>query len=126
MDKQIAPTATQPPSGPDAPGGKPFGPVAAAFLAAGSGSVVLGILTTLAEVSAGFKEWLDFSTPVGPLSGKTTLAVIGYVASWAILAVVYKGKSPEPKKVFMWTASLVAIGLVMTFPLFFTAFAPEE
>lgn len=48
MDKQITPTEAQPRTE-----GKPFRPVTAAFLAAGSGSVLLGILTTLAVAYRG-------------------------------------------------------------------------
>jgi hypothetical protein len=38
----------------DEPPDKPFGPVAAVFLAAGIGALVLGILTTVAEASEDF------------------------------------------------------------------------
>lgn len=105
---------------------KPFGPVAAAFLSAGIGSLVLGVLTTLAEASESIKSSLEWSKSVGPLIGKTLLAVIAFVVSWVILHVVLRGKDPDPKKVFTWTAVLVAAGLILTFPTFFLMFAPEE
>lgn len=105
---------------------KPFGPVAAVFLASGVGAIVLGILTTLAEASGSVKSTLEFSTPVGPLSGKTIVASAGFLVAWAILGFVLRGKDPEPRRVFVWTAVMVAIGLVLTFPIFFQAFAPAE
>jgi hypothetical protein len=105
---------------------KPFGPVAAVFLAAGVGSLVLGILTTLAEANESIKSWLEWSTSVGPLSGKTILAVIAFVVAWVVLGIALRGRDPRPSTVFTWTAVLVAVGLVLTFPTFFTAFAPEE
>ncbi|MEO8477165.1 MAG: hypothetical protein ABI572_08955 [Actinomycetota bacterium] len=105
---------------------KPFGPVAAVFLSAGIASVVLGILTMLAEASASIKTKLELNAGVGALSGKTIGATLVFLVSWAILHVVYKGKDPEPKKIFMWTWILIAIGVVMTFPIFFQAFAPAE
>jgi hypothetical protein len=105
---------------------KPFGPVAAAFLAAGVGALVLGILTTLAEASEGVKSWLEWSTSVGPLSGKTIIAVIAFVVAWVVLGIALRGRNPKPSTVFTWTAVLVAVGLVLTFPTFFQAFAPEE
>jgi hypothetical protein len=37
-----------------------------------------------------------------------------------------KGKDPDPQKVFTWTAVLVGIGVVLTFPTFFQMFTPEE
>jgi hypothetical protein len=54
-------------------------------VAAGIGSTALGLFTTLAEANTFVKEVLTFYSPVGPLSGKTTLAVIVWLLSWAIL-----------------------------------------
>jgi len=105
---------------------KPFGPVAVVFLAAGIGALVLGILTTLAEANEGFKSWLEWSTSVGSLSGKTIIAVIAFVVAWVVLGIGLRGRNPKPSTVFTWTAVLVAVGLVLTFPTFFQAFAPEE
>jgi hypothetical protein len=105
---------------------KPFGPVAAVFLAAAIGALVLGILTTLAEANEGFKSWLEWSTSVGSLSGKTIIAVIAFVLAWAVLGIGLRGRNPKPSTIFTWTAVLVAVGLVLTFPTFFQAFAPEE
>jgi hypothetical protein len=105
---------------------KPFGPVAAVFLAAGVGSLVLGILTTLAEANESFKSWLEWSTSVGSLSGKTIIAVIAFFVAWVVLGIALRGRNPKPSTVFTWTAVLVAVGLVLTFPTFFQAFAPEE
>jgi hypothetical protein len=105
---------------------KPFGPVAAAFLAAGIGALVLGILTTLSEASDGVASALQWSDSVGPLSGKTILAVVAFLGSWLVLYALLKGRDLEPRKVFMWTGILVAVGLLLTFPTFFQAFAPNE
>jgi hypothetical protein len=104
----------------------PFGPVAAVFLAAGIGSLTLGILTTLAEASESFASALEWSKSVGPLIGKTILAVGAFLVSWAILYAVFRGKDPNPKTVFIWTAILLAAGFVLTFPTFFQLFAPAE
>ncbi len=109
-----------------APREKPFGPVAAAFLSADVGALVLGILTTLAEASAGVKDALEFNESVGPLSGKTSIAVAAWGVAWAILYPVLKDRNPAMKAVFTWTAILFAVALVLTFPTFFLAFAPEE
>ena len=105
---------------------KPFGPVAAAFLAAGLGALVLGILTTLAEANDGIASALEWSKSVGPLMGKTIVAVIAFVISWVVLHVVLRDKDLDTRKVFAWTAVLVAIGFLLTFPTFFQLFAPEE
>ncbi len=103
---------------------KPFGPVAAAFLAAGVGAVVLGILTTLTEASDTIKSKLEWSKSVGSLSGKVIIEVVAFFVVWAILHRALKNKDPDSKKVFMWAGILVAVGLVLTFPTFFQMFAP--
>lgn len=105
---------------------KPFGPVAAVFLAAGIGSVVLGILTTLAEANEDIKSALEWSTSIGPLMGKTLLATAAFVVAWAVLAVAFRDRDPRPQTVFTWVGVLVAIGIVLTFPTFFQLFAPAE
>jgi hypothetical protein len=108
----------------ETPAHKPFGPVAAAFLAAGIGAVVLGVLTTFAEASKDVADALQWNDRVGPLSGKTILEIAAYVVAWAVLAAVYRGKDPEPRKIFMWTWILLTIALVLTFPVFFQRFTP--
>ena len=105
---------------------KPFGPVAAVFIAAGIGAVVLGILTTLAEASADIKSALEWSTSVGPLMGKTILATGAFFVSWLILGLAMRGRDPKPQRVFVWVGVLLVVGLVLTFPTFFQAFAPAE
>jgi hypothetical protein len=105
---------------------KPEGPVAAAVLAAGIGSLALGILTTLAEASEDIKELLNFYDPVGPLSGKTTGAVIVWVVAWAILHMVYRNKVVESRKELAASLVLIGLGVLGTFPIFFQAFAPAE
>lgn len=119
-------SSMQPVSMPGAGEDKPFGPVAAVFLAAGIGALVLGILTTLAEANEGVKSWLEWSTSVGPLAGKTIIAVIAFVVAWVVLGIGLRSRNLKPSTVFTWTAVLVAAGLLLTFPTFFQAFAPEE
>lgn len=104
---------------------RPTGPAAAALLAAGVGSVALGVLTTLAEASEGVKAALQFTEPVGPLSGKTTGAVAAFLLAWAVGHMTMSDRSPRLRGVLMWTIILVALGLIMTFPPVFGAFATE-
>jgi uncharacterized membrane protein YidH (DUF202 family) len=103
---------------------RPFGPVAAVFLAAGIGAVVLGVLTTLAEASDGIGSALQWADSIGPLIGKTILTAIAFAAAWAFLHVALRGKDPDPRRVFFWAAVLVVVGLVLTFPVFFQLFEP--
>jgi len=75
---------------------RPSGPVAAAFVAAGVGSLVLGILTVLAEASEAAKGWLEFSASVGPLSGETILAVAAWLVAWAVLHAALRHRDVSP------------------------------
>ncbi len=104
---------------------KPFGPVAAAFLAAGISAVILGLLTTLSEASDGFASALEWSKAVGPLMGKTIITMIAFAVLWLILHIGLRARDPNPGRVFAWTAVLLGIGLILTFPTFFQAFAPD-
>lgn len=105
---------------------KPFWPVAAVFLAAGIGSLVLGILTTLAEASETIKSALEWSKAVGPLAGKTIVSVAVFFLSWVVLHRALRGKDVSATRAFTWTAILVGAGLLLTFPTFFQLFAPAE
>jgi hypothetical protein len=108
-----------------AEGARPFGPAAAVMLAAGVGVFVLGLLTTLAEASTGIKDGLQWNDRVGPLSGKTIVATTVFLGSWALLAAVLRNAEPPWKKVVYATGALIALGLLMTFPTFFQAFAAD-
>jgi hypothetical protein len=104
---------------------RPTGPVAAAALATGIGAFVLGLLTTLNEASTGVHDFLEFDEDVGPLSGKTIIAVIAYLASWAILHGLWRRQNPALRPILIATAVLLALGILGTFPTFFQAFASE-
>lgn len=103
---------------------KPEGPIAAAIIAGGVGAVALGLFTTLAEASTSFKDWLDWNTRVGPLSGKTCLAVIVWLVAWAILHVIYRARAFETRRALTVSLVLIGLGVLGTFPTFFQAFAP--
>jgi hypothetical protein len=105
---------------------RPEGPVAAAILAAGVGALALGVLTTLAEASAPIKEFLNLYDPVGPLSGKTTGAVIIWLVAWVVLHLIYRAKPVESRLALTVSLVLLALGVIGTFPVFFQAFAPAE
>jgi hypothetical protein len=106
-------------------GERPFWPVAAAFLAAGFGTLVLGVLTTLAEAIPSLKDWLAFSSQVGPLSGKTIISVAAWLVAWAALSVALRGRDIKPQTAYWTTGLMVALGLLGTFPSFFERFTKE-
>jgi hypothetical protein len=98
------------------------GKALAAMVAAGIGSAAVGVLTTLAEVSPGLKNVLNFYDPVGPLSGKTTVAVIIWLMTWYALARRWSVRPPVLKSALVATFVLIGMGFVGTFPLFFELF----
>jgi hypothetical protein len=116
---------------------KPSGPAAASMIAAGIGSVVLGLGVVLNEYSAGIKSaigidvnaFLQFDknfgigSGVGPLSGKVTLTVIAFVVSWVILHFAWRGKEVDLGRAFVATLVLLGIGFALTFPPIFQVLA---
>ncbi len=99
------------------------GVAAAAFVAAGIGCAALGLLTTLAEVSEGVKNLLNWWGPAGPLTGKTGLALILWLVAWLVLHRLWKTKDVNFRKAFLVTLVLIALGVLGTFPTFFELFA---
>lgn len=112
------------------PATKPSGPAAAAIVAAGIGSLVLGLMVDLAEFSSDAGKFLDFAknyglgSGVGPLSGKVIVAVLAYIISWAILFYMWRGKEINVRKAFLATIVLVGLGFALTFPPIFELLAP--
>jgi len=76
-------------------------------------------MTDLSEASKAIEGILTFSKPVGALSGKTIIALLFWGISWAILASKWKNQEVNFGKVYRTTLILVALGILMTFPLFF-------
>lgn len=102
---------------------KPSGAGVAAITAAGVGTFTIGLVTSLAELSAGLKNALNWYNPAGPLSGKTGVGIIVWLAGWVVLHAAWKGKNMDLGRAFRWTLVLLVLGFVLTFPLVFEAFA---
>jgi hypothetical protein len=113
------------PSAAAAPATRPNGPVAAVMLATGIGVLVLGILTTVTEASEGLHEFLEFSERVGPLSGKTILAVAAFLVSWGGLHLALRDREMAWRTVTIAMVAMIAAGFVLTFPPFFQLFESE-
>ena len=101
------------------------GEAAEAFLAGGIGCFVLGLLVTLTEMPAlvDLKNGLNWMNPVGPLSGKTGVAIIAFLVSWAIAHFMMKDKDVNLKTYVIVAGVLTALGFLMTFAPFFDLFA---
>ena len=98
------------------------GPAAAAILASGMGCLALGLLTTLAQALAPAKDFLNFYSPTGPMSGKTILATAVWLVAWAMLHFLWRSEQVNFSKIFIVTLFLIALGFLGTFPLFFRSF----
>ncbi|MDR3736535.1 MAG: hypothetical protein P4L10_13495 [Acidobacteriaceae bacterium] len=92
------------------------GPGAAAILSAGIGCFAIGIFGFAADKSAAIKSHFILYKPTGPLSGQTTLAIILWLVSWAILAQAWKGKTVSLKRITLTAFILLGLSLLLTFP----------
>jgi hypothetical protein len=100
----------------------PNGPGAAAILGAGIGSAALGILAFAAEASKSFASTLNFYNPTGPLSGKTTVAVVIWLVAWFVLSKLWHNKTVAMNSVNLASFVLLAIGFLFTAPTVWALF----
>jgi hypothetical protein len=98
------------------------GPIAAAMLAAGIGCFFLGLNTSLAQGSKAIGGMLNFYNPVGPLGGKTIVAIVVWLVAWGILASKWQDQRVDFGIMYKVTLMLVGLGVLGTFPLFFDIF----
>jgi len=101
----------------------PNGAAAAALLAGGVGAAAMGLTTILNEAVPALSTAFRLVGPVGPLSGKTTWAVIIWLAAWGALAAIWNGKEVDFAQVSLWSFILLGLGLLGTFPPVFLLFA---
>lgn len=94
----------------------PNGAGAAAVLAAGIGSLVLGVLTMAGDKFPAVKSALIFYKPTGPLSGVTTLSILAWLGVWGALHVMWGKRDVSLKGIVMAAFGLLAVALLLTFP----------
>lgn len=98
------------------------GPASAAMVSSSIGIFIIGLMTTLSAANAGFKEMLNWWSPAGSLVGKTTIGVLAWLISWAVIHTLWKNKEYEIGKAFKITLFFISLGLLLTFPPIFEAF----
>jgi hypothetical protein len=101
------------------------GPASAAIVSAGVGAFVLGLMTTGAAAIPALNDALNLTNPVGPLSGKTAVTVVVWLISWVLLHFIWKDRDFNIDTAFTIALGLTALGIILTFPLVFEAFAAE-
>jgi hypothetical protein len=94
----------------------PNGPGVAAILAAGIGSFALGSIAVAADKLPYVAGMLDFYKPTGPLSGVSTVAILLWLGSWALLHYLWSGRNVELRRIVTISLLLLAGGILLTFP----------
>lgn len=94
------------------------GPGAAAILAAGIGACALGVISLAADKARPVANLLKIYSPTGPLSGVSTLAVMVWLAAWALLHYVWRERNLELRRIVAISFVLLAVGILLTFPPF--------
>jgi hypothetical protein len=102
---------------------RPNGAAAATLLACGIGCAFFGLVVVFAEANPWLHHALEFSRAVGPLSGKSTVGLAGWLATWAVLHHRLRGREVAMAPVVRATRILVAVGFLLTFPPVFMFFA---
>lgn len=92
------------------------GRVLACFLGAGFGAFAMGLVVLLNEI--GLLTAPTLYAPAGGVSGRTTLATILWLVAWGVLHQRWKGRDLSPRPICLATLTLIALGVLATFPLF--------
>lgn len=102
----------------------PNGPVAAALIAGGIGSAVIGLMTVIAAASPAIRDSLAWSAPAGPITGKVLAGVIAFGGSWVLLHHALRDREVSFTQAAAVSLVLLSVGLLCTFPPFYVLFAP--
>jgi hypothetical protein len=97
------------------------GALAAALIAAGIGVLTLGVVTSAAGAALGFKDWLKWDESVGPLSGKSSLALIAWAVSWPLLHLALFRRDGILVVALAISGILILLGMIGIFPPVFEA-----
>ena len=94
----------------------PNGPGAAAILAAGVGSLALGVLGVAGDGAPTLGPFLSLWPPSGPLSGVTTGAITVWLAAWFFLDRLWRRRDVDLALVNAAAFLMLGAGLLLTFP----------
>ena len=92
------------------------GPAAAAIVAAGAGCFLTGIFYVLGNASAACNRLFSIYKPAGALSGVSTAAILLWLIVWFVLDRRWAKTEVSVGRVGLWSAILLAGGLLLTFP----------
>jgi hypothetical protein len=94
----------------------PNGSGAAAILSAGIGSFAVALLAIAADKSAHVKNLFVFYKPTGALSGETTVAILLWLAAWAIFDWRWRKRTVSLRRINVIALALLGLSLLLTFP----------
>lgn len=100
-------------------------PVSAAFVAAGIGLAVMGVLQFAGELSEPFNEALAFNEALGPYSGKYVVSYAAWLVSWGALYPVAKSGRITLRTATVVLFVLAVVAAVLVFPPFIQLFTSE-
>lgn len=92
----------------------PNGAALAAVLAAGIGSLAMGLLVIMNE--AGLFVAPSMYPPAGGLSGRSTFAMLAWLVAWGILHARWRDRDLDSAGILRWTMVMVGVAVILTFP----------
>ena len=96
------------------------GAAMAAYLGAGIGAFAMGAFCVLNE--SGVFAAPALYGPAGGLSGRATFACVVWLAAWLVVHNRWHDRTVAPSPVWLTTIMLTALGLLGTFPPFWSLF----
>lgn len=94
------------------------GAAMAALLGAGIGTFAVGFFVVIHIM--GIYDAPAIYGPSGGASGRTAFGVIVWLIAWGVLHWRWKDRELQPKRVITWTFVLLGLGILATFPPFWT------
>jgi hypothetical protein len=99
---------------------------AIAFLATGIGVLALAIVNFITDITGGnpgpVGKAITIYPGIGPYSGKQTIAICFWLASWYIMYKLLGAKELDVRKVFVGTVILYVVSTLLIFPPFLDLF----
>jgi hypothetical protein len=93
----------------------PNGPGAAAVLGASIGCFAMGVFSVAADKLPALARVLNFYKPTGPLSGVSTVSIVVWLASWAMLRYIWRQRNVNLGRTTGIAFLLLSCGALLTF-----------
>jgi hypothetical protein len=89
---------------------------AAAVLAVGIASVILGVFTLAGDAIPAAASFFNIWNPTGPLSGVTGFTILIWLAAWGFLSRRWAARNVNFHRVNWAALVMIVAGLLLTFP----------